>query len=82
MSGTERLAIGAPLQQRCSHMAESTLHDKNRLFFPSAYSPVAEMVRDPETKLTKLVLDDAGIAIDIDAGDEVNGLDFSHHERR
>ena len=41
------------------------------------------MVRDLETKLTKLVLDDAGIAIaiDIDFGGEVNGLDFSYHER-
>jgi hypothetical protein len=49
-------------------MAESTLHDKNLLFFTSAYPPVAEMVRDPETNLTQPVFDDAGIAIDIDVG--------------
>lgn len=49
-------------------MAESTLHDKNLLFFTSAYPPVAEMVRDPETDLTQLVFDDTGIAVDIDLG--------------
>lgn len=49
-------------------MAESTLHDKNLLFFTSAYPSVAEMVRDPETELTQLVFDAAGAVIDIDVG--------------
>jgi hypothetical protein len=49
-------------------MAKSTLHDKNLLFFTSAYPPVADIVRDPETELTQLVVDDAGNAIDIDVG--------------
>jgi len=68
MGGTERPATGVPLQQRCQVMAELTLHDKNLLFFTSAYPPVAEMVRDRETELTQPVFDDAGVAIDIDVG--------------
>lgn len=69
MGGTERPAIGAPQQQRCLLMAESTLHDKNLLFFTTAYPPVAEIMRDPETELTQPVFDDAGHVIDIDVGE-------------
>jgi hypothetical protein len=68
MGSTERPATGAPQQQRCLLMAESTLHDKNLLFFTSACPPVAEIVRDPETELTLPVFDDAGNVIDIDVG--------------
>lgn len=49
-------------------MAESTLYDKNLLFFTSANPFVAEMVRDPDTNLTQPVFDDTGMAIDIDVG--------------
>jgi len=49
-------------------MAEATLHDKNLLFFTSAYPAVAAVVRDPESDLTKPVFDDAGAIIDIDVG--------------
>ena len=68
MGGTERPAAGAPQQQRCLLMAESTLHDKNLLFFTSAYPAVADIVREPESELTRPVLDDTGVAIDIDVG--------------
>ncbi len=68
MGGTERPATGAPQQQRCLLMAESTLHDKNLLFFITAYPPVAEIVHDPETELTQPVFDAAGNVIDIDVG--------------
>ena len=49
-------------------MAETTLHEKNLLFFTAAYPPVAAAVRDRETELTQPITDDAGRAIDIDVG--------------
>ena len=68
MGGTERRAAGVPQQRRCLLMAESTLHQKNLLFFTSAYPQVAEIVRNRETELTQPIFDDAGHAVDIDMG--------------
>ena len=68
MGSTEWFAAGEPSQQRCLLMAKSNLHEKNLLFFTSAYPSVAEIARVRETELTQPVFDDAGHVIDIDIG--------------
>ncbi len=50
-------------------MAEPNLHQKNLLFFTTAYPPVAAVVLDPETELTRPILDENGFATDIDVGE-------------
>ncbi len=49
-------------------MAESNLHEKNLLFFTTAYPSVAEIVRARQTELTRPVFDESGEIIDIDLG--------------
>lgn len=49
-------------------MAETSLYEKNILFFTSAYPAVAEIARVRETELTQPVFDDNGHIIDIDLG--------------
>ncbi|NKB48058.1 MAG: DUF115 domain-containing protein [Alphaproteobacteria bacterium] len=68
MGGTERRAAGTPLQQRCLLMAETSLYEKNLLFFTAAYPPVAEMLPVRETDLTQAVFNDDGAIVDIDLG--------------
>ena len=49
-------------------MAETSLYEKNLLFFTTAYPPAAEIVRDRVTELTQPVFDVDGQIIDIDFG--------------
>ena len=48
MGGTERRTVAT----RCLLMAETSLYEKNLLFFTAAYPPVADTVRVRETELT------------------------------
>ena len=49
-------------------MAETSLYEKNLLFFTTAYPPAAEIVRDRVTELTQPVFDVDGQIIDVDFG--------------
>jgi hypothetical protein len=49
-------------------MAQTSLYEKNLLFFTTAYPPVAEVARARETELTQPVFDDDGQIVDIDVG--------------
>ena len=69
MGGTERRAAGVPLQQRCLFMAETTLFEKNVLFFTAAFPSVGQVVGGRETEFTQPVFGDDGLVINIKIGE-------------